>query len=687
MKKIYSNILAACTALFVAAACTANIEPAEPADPTVPADGGEYQEIVVTAVNTKTIMNDDGSGNYSVDWCQGDAISVFATNLAGQNHKLSSSNTGKTHETKFEGQIEKGTTGVVALYPYNSAATYSEGVLTTEIPVSQTATVSSFGNGAAVTMAKGTVDGRYVSVPLEFHHLCSVIEFTLPDNITNVTSITVTSKDNNMTGEISVDYEKEEITSASSASVVLTGNTITGGHDYCVTIAPGNYKTSGFLFTIATPNGSFVREATGVEAVKGKLYKLGVLSYAADENAADVTASIVTTYGRDEANQINIVTGSDATLTLTSNVPADFSGAITKWTLKNVKFYQGGTDFRSTASVDVTSGTAQKIDVISGKPYMPKTDIGGATYSWTADIYYTVNNGTKTVERFLKTATGTVDAPGPDGEKFEILMDFEGYTNLSIAKDMDNWSVDFPGITTKDARIALANDESRVNKTTVYNVGGKSYKSGLSADVYAQCASLLAFGTTQYDRTDVSGEKVSYPEQTWATHTISCPASFDGVSPDKQPEKPVHITGMPYNINKNSIYTFKDKGDFIFTSGHVGEGAYRWQDNQLQLRDKQEVTYKGFYIPEGMSVDAIAMYSMKSYVATEFRYITTQFTAGETWILNEELHGSGKWHTYSGEKDAVFTNSHNTFWIESNSESSSWAVNKTYIDYVGIKYN
>ena len=591
MKKIYSNIFAACTALFVAAACTANTEPAEPADP---ADGGEYQEIVISAVNTKTIMRD----RYTIDWCQGDAVSAFSVNIAsGLNCTLHSNNAGQAHETKFEGVIDKGTTDVIALYPFNSAATYSEGVLTTEIPTSQTATVSSFGNGAAVTMASGKLEGRYAA--LEFHHLCSVIEFSLPDNIKNITSIQVDSKDGiAMTGQISVDCEKEEITSAKETFVKLSG-TFPEGNAYCVTIAPGTY-TNGFKFTITNKEGhTYYRECTGLTTEKGKIYNLGTLSYDPGEDAASISAATIeTTYGYDDTNKNAIVTGSAAKLTLTvdpSVVPSEYSGLISKWTLKNVKLSLNGTPYRSTESVDVTSGTATEIGVVTGLPYIPRTDGNGGIlkYSWTADIYYTVNNGKADVEHFLKTYTAeNVEAPGPAADKFEIKMNFAGYTTFSIAKGYDGQA--------KDVTLANSKDNS-----TVWGVGEKSYLSGISAAVKTQCGDLLKCENedTKYDGSIVSGTNVTYSKQTWAAHTISCRAEFDGVEPNNQPSKQVHVTGLPYAISHPA-------NDSEKTNGHPWTkytGNITWNTDFIRMdyhtSEKEPIIQSPyFYIPEQFNV-------------------------------------------------------------------------------------
>ena len=317
------------------------------------------------------------------------------------------------------------------------------------------------------------------------------------------------------------------------------------------------------------------------EAGKIYTYKLSVYGNVAD---AEVTATIETTY-----SDMN-VTGSDAKLTLTKT-----SGTVSQWTLKNVKFSQNGVDFRSTASVDVTSGTAVTITPVSGKPYMPKTDTGGATYSWTADIYYTVADG----EHFLKTVTGTVNAPGPAADKFEIKMNFDGYTNFSVAKGYDGQ--------TKNVTKANNTDVSKggMDKETVYNVGGKEYVSGLSVDVKTQCESLLKCENenTMYDDTTVVGTGVNFIKQLWAAHTISCYAEFDGVAPNTQPSKKVHITGLPYSI----IHPANNEKA---TKGHPWTryaGDISWDDDKIDLgydtKTREPIVQSPyFHIPEDLDV-------------------------------------------------------------------------------------
>ena len=680
MRQGYISTIAICMAIFFAVACGKE-EGSTPPSPT-DVTQSEYEEITVSAtVATKTVLN----GEKVVDWCQGDAISVFSANVTGGgNNKLDSDLTTSTnHEATFSGKIEKGTTGVVALYPYTAGATYSGGKVTgMSIPTQQTATGSSFANGASVTIAKGSTQGDMKKTAvLIFENLCSVLKFTLPEGI-SADWIKVQSKDGlNMSGEVTIDSAAKAITSASTPYVMLTG-TFEGGSEYCVTVAPGTY-TSGFTFTIHGTGGStFEREvAVKVEAAKGIIYKMGSLSYVADGSVVSASAAISHTYSG------GTLTGSDATLTLNVNndaIPAEFRGTITKWSLKNVNFSQGGTAFRALGdgeSIDVTSGVAtQPIPVVNSKPYMPHT-VGSGEYSWTADVYYTVKSpdsptGTGTVEKFLKTLSGTATSPAPDAGSFTLDANVSGYTSYNYGTG-----------TEKTKNVDYANN---LSATRIYEID-VTYKSGLSAGVDAQCHSLLSVvptldgNTFSYDAADGKGTGNQKGGQTWAAHALGALASFDGSTQQTcATTRTVHITGLPYNKDKSAITNFKD--DWTFVKDDKGNGVSRWEDSEMGLRDKMTAKFKGFHIPDG-AVNASVKYSIRSYVASEFRYITTRFFAGETTIVNEELHGTAKNHTYSSDdKAAVFTPSSNTMTIKSDSESSSWAVNQTHVSYIGVIY-
>ena len=600
MRQGYIRTFAICLAVFLAVACGKEEGPTPQSPTDVPQ--AEYEELIVNAaVATKTVLNVDEK---RVDWCQGDAISVFSTNITGgDNNKLDSDLTTPTdHEATFRGKIESGTTGVVALYPYTAAAAYSGGTVTgMSIPTEQTATGSSFANGASVTIAKGSTQGdKKKTAVLIFENLCAVLTFTLPEGI-SADWIKVQSKDGlNMSGAVTIDSAAKAITSASASYVMLSG-TFEGGREYCVTVAPGTYP-SGFTFTIhGTGNSTFEREvAVEVEAEKGIIYKMGSLSYVADGSAVSASAAISHTYSS------NVLTGSDATLTLTVNndaVPAEFRETITKWTLKNVKFSQGGTDFRAIGdgeSIDVTSGVAtQPIPVVNSKPYMPHT-VGSGAYSWTADVYYTVKSpdsptGTGTVEKFLKTLSGTATSPAPDAGRFTLDANVSGYTSYNYGTGTD-----------KTKNVNYANN---LSATRIYEID-VTYKSGLSAEVAAQCQSLFSASPTidgsafSYDTADGKGSGNQKGGQTWAAHTLGALASFDGSTQQTcATTRTVYITGLPYKAEPP-----KNSGS---NPWNKQEGNVKWETNYVNFLPGVDwitgycrIGSPTFHLPSNINVNA-----------------------------------------------------------------------------------
>ena len=521
MRKRYINILAACAAMIFIASC--GKEQPQQSEPEAEA----LEELTVEAeVATKTVMNTDNT----VDWSVSDAISVFST-AYGVNRKFGSSHSAVSHLTTFSGKIESGTTEVLALYPYTASAAYSGGTITgMSIPTTQTATESSFANGASVTIAKGTKAADAKTVVLLFDNLCSVLKFTVPEGIKQSSSIRVESINSNvkMSGAVTINSATPAITSASESYVELSG-TFTGGKTYCVTVAPGNYD-QGFRFTITgTNNTPLVREAPAVNAVRGEVYTIGALNPALDGNAASISGSIQHTY------ENSTLTGSTASVTVT--YPEDeFASNIKGWKLKNVTMKKDASVlYRSLPDgTAFTNGQPITLNQESDMPYMPQ-----GSYTFSADIYYTVNKADGTpVDKFLKTVTTTVTSPAPDASKFTLTASPTGYTSYSVYKGTDG-------------QTASAANANNVKNDVIKGIGAQ-YTGGLSSQVYTQCSNLLSFTATykngdSYYSPDANGNSAEW--LSWGEHKVKCTsATFDGVTQSCNSEKTVYITGLPYKL-------------------------------------------------------------------------------------------------------------------------------------------
>lgn len=615
MKQGYINILAVCMTLMIAAAC--GKEQPQPSKPEPEAEA--LEELTIKAeVATKTVLNTDNT----VDWSVGDAVSVFSINKSGGNNRFDSSHSSVVHETDLYGKIESGTTEVLALYPYTASAAYSGGTVTgMSIPTTQTATETSFANGASVTIAKGTKAASAKTVVLLFKNLCSVLRFTVPEGIKESSSITIESINNNvkMSGAVSIDSSTESITSAATPSVVLSGS-FTGGKTYCVTVAPGNYD-QGFRFTITGTNGTtLVREAPAVNAKKGEVYNIGVLNPVISGDP--VTCSITHTY------ENSTLTGSNATVTLSA--PQDeFASNIKGWRLDNVtiKSQDGTVLYRTLGSTSSTSGQALTLSQASGKPYIPH-----GSYTLSADIYYTVKkaDGTLAEKLFQQNFTKTVTSPTPDAITL-TQSNITGYTSYSCYKGTDGQSASATTANGKD------NDK-------IYDIGF-TYKGMLSDAVYAQCSGLLSSSTTL----DGSAKSGTTTVTDWKKYTIACTATFDGVT--KSASKDVHITGLPY-----SAVPPKKSGS---PGGHNWtdpQGRITWNTDHVYMiyaaAQYPYITSPNFHIPADINVSAngrIVVYTGGGSHTlnikcggTDHKYKDRGSKKGDTWTdtVNETMTSS-----------------------------------------------
>lgn len=452
-----------------------------------------------------------------VIWDSGDDLSAFSADAATHtNNKLECTSFGTT-TASFSGYVDEGTTSFYAVYPYVANLSYNNGVISgASIPSTQTATPGSFANGVSLALAHGErVAGQPDCGTLSFKNLCSILSFTLPENITFADKIVVTSKSGTgMAGAVSINCSSMSISGASSSSVTLNGS-FTGGSTYYIAIAPGTY-TNGFSFTITTTGGnSYSRETTKtVPALAGSVYPLGTLSLALGQDAFSTSMSI----SHDVAS--NTLNGSTAKFNLSFN-KAEFS-LIVKNVSTTVTLKNGSSAICRSKTISGTSASNVTLDMQNGFHYLPKGD-----YTYTAEVTYTVNNGTKDVQRVL-VYNGNVTSPQP--ASFAIDANFTGYTSYSDYKGTDGCGQSTDNANSRDG-------------STIYNIGA-TYKSGLSPDVYNQCSGLLSVAST-LDGNAASGNAGS---QSWAAHTIGATWSFDGAGGTCASTKTVYVTGLPYYI-------------------------------------------------------------------------------------------------------------------------------------------
>lgn len=512
-----SKLIAACFTILAAAACAK--EGAQ--NNTI---ARRYEPVAINGKNapeSKTHIGAIEGTAASIYWSEGDALSLFSTNsgMESQNTCIPSTSVNK-NEASFYGEVEDGTTSFVALYPYNASASYSDGVISTVLPATQTSTNGSFAEGVCLALASGT---KTAGVPetsdLYFDNLCSILSFTMPSNIGFANKVTVKSKSGaKMAGNVTVNCSSSAITSASSDAVVLSGSFVAGG-TYYLTVAPGTYA-DGFSFAIETAGGnSYSRETTKtVEAAAGRIYTLGTLSLALGE--ADITSSIAISHNISGGE----LSGSTAKFSLTMGT-SEFSSIATIKSV-SVSLYTGSTEYR-TFEAEGASFSEAEMTVAEGLPYIPKGD-----YNYDVTVNYTVNNGSKDIDRTVTLTGKTASSPVPSGLSLDAYVN--GYTSYSAYKGTDG-------------QAASTTTANGLDGSTIYSISA-TYKSGLSTAVYTQCSSLLSIAST-LDGTAASGNKGS---QDWAAHTLGAKMTFDGAENTAATTRTVYVTGLPISYSGQS---------------------------------------------------------------------------------------------------------------------------------------
>lgn len=516
MKKIYRLIFAVCSLSVIASCDKENIDNG---GNDTPEKNIAKETLTITCSNaaTKTQLAEGQSGK--VIWSEGDQLKLFTAGEAYTGIETAKFDleivAEDASQATFSGEIAEGTTSFTAVYPYAETDTFDGINLNVTIPATQTATASSFCKGAALAWAKGTrnVGDSEVS-GLQMQNVCSVIGFTLPDNITFANKVVISANNGaKIAGAALVNTTDGSVSCNGEASVTLQGE-FEGGKTYYAAIAPGTY-TGGFKFVVSTDGGNtYVRENKSiVEAVAGKIYRLGTLSLALDES--NIACSVTIAHNVEGG----ILKGSTASASV--SVAAEFQSIVTINSV-DIILKQGEEKLRSLYATGAVAGQAMTAE--EGKPYLPQGE-----YNYEAVVNYSVGSLNREV-----TVNGKANSPAPASITFGATL--TGYTSYSIYTGADGQAKSTTDANTKDG-------------STIYGIGA-SYASGLSTEVYEQCSKLLSVAST-LDGTAKSGDAAS---QSWAAHTIGAKVIFDGVDFTASNTKTVHVTGLPHKAQSKNDF-------------------------------------------------------------------------------------------------------------------------------------
>ena len=200
------------------------------------------QTTVFTAgIETKTSLVES---NNSVNWSDGDAISIFSSAAPETNAKFESSEI-SGNNAKFSGSIKAGDT-YYAIYPYSSSYTLNDNIFTGTLQSTQTATKGSFADKCNPAFACSTEKN------LSFSNLCGLLKVNIPVLSSAVTKITLTGNNNEVLSgnfTINVDAETPALVMGADGSkeINLEGEFRAGSNYYFV--VPPVTLTKGYKFT------------------------------------------------------------------------------------------------------------------------------------------------------------------------------------------------------------------------------------------------------------------------------------------------------------------------------------------------------------------------------------------------------------------------------------------------------
>ena len=202
--------------------------------------------------NTRTWLE---ASTGKVYWNQGDEISLFG---AGVNCKFTASGSGAS--TSFNGDAPSADK-YYALYPYDSAATIDDDIITTVIPNCQIGVKGGFDPKAALTT------GIYSGGAFTMMNVCALVKITLSRPWTSITLISTAGQGIAGTTTLKVSSDGKATASATASSVLLLpeGNTFEAG-DYYIAVAPGTvtgglkiaatYSTNNKLYYMESANAA-----------------------------------------------------------------------------------------------------------------------------------------------------------------------------------------------------------------------------------------------------------------------------------------------------------------------------------------------------------------------------------------------------------------------------------------------
>lgn len=200
---------------------------------------------------TRTTL--DELNDRKVLWSNREYISI----LSGDgNYMFRGNNNAPAASASFTGEGPADLGSYIALYPYNTSATYSEGYVSTTLPTLQLGKAGSFADGYLITADDATGDN------ISFTHLCSGLRFMV--NRDDITAVSIRGNNGEkIAGDFRFRFTAEDTPVAEAGTegcVTLkpsSGSTFETGKYYYIVILPTVFSKG---FTLMADTGSQVGE-------------------------------------------------------------------------------------------------------------------------------------------------------------------------------------------------------------------------------------------------------------------------------------------------------------------------------------------------------------------------------------------------------------------------------------------
>lgn len=343
----------------------------------------------VTDASTRSALTSD----YYVTWSSGDKISVFAN---GENKSFVASNLRDDNKTAtFEGMAAAADT-YYAIYPYNESATISGTVITTELPVDQTAVDGSFAEGANLSTAASASDDI-----LTFRNAGAIVGLTV--NGDGISGIRLSSADDTklMAGTVTIDVSSSSpsMTVADGGSkyvrLVPADSTLESGKKYYFVVVPGEYNGLKLVFENSSKDATCTKTTTGTVTINRNGNKnLGTFTISDSDwtantyqdyvlNGKSEVDSLIATIGDEKIQVRNLtITGHDVNDAVLSSLAAKISAVLGTLTFDGIGS-ENTTDWLNTnqfiSSVDCQGSIIfQNIsNIVNPNGFSAYTTIGG----------------------------------------------------------------------------------------------------------------------------------------------------------------------------------------------------------------------------------------------------------------------------------------------------------------------